>query len=431
MNTNESRGYVLNGSTVLPLGSTAMPSRAPHDPKKVRRRIRRGFLGLFILPIVIGALIVLATILFSPATRDLEILPAAAVVSIDESDVAVVVYADTSRPGFFEPMFQTRAAAIRLSDGTQLWDQRLDEELGTEAAVLAGNSSWVYLGTDAGLVILDARSGAVHARGDGISGIGGGAVLAASAYGFDPEANAVVALTGTGAVVQVPVGRTDAVAADAAVARRWQGVLSASPFLDVGAITRSVEAAATADGTSFEIVSVAESVDRDALVITSPDGRTIRRTELVGAEILPDVGLDPRLGMLLGTGQFVPGDSDAIDADDIEALLGRALGAAAQHGVVVAPAGAAQGFVLVQHRESVNAERMLISTIDIASGQIVATVEMQNDAERAIAGPSGTTTVIAAAPGSWGANVLLVLDGDGSLRELEVGAVPWWLVTFS
>jgi hypothetical protein len=96
----------------------------------------------------------------------------------------------------------------------------------------------------------------------------------------------------------------------------------------------------------------------------------------------------------------------------------------------VAPAGAGQGVVLVQHRESVNADRVLLSSVDIATGKLIDTVEMQADAVRALTGPSGTTAVIAAAPESWSADRLLVLEDDGSFREVEVGAVPWWMVSF-
>jgi hypothetical protein len=82
--------------------------------------------------------------------------------------------------------------------------------------------------------------------------------------------------------------------------------------------------------------------------------------------------------------------------------------------------------VLVQHRESVNAERTLLSSADIATGQLVDTVEIQGDAMRAITGPAGTTAVIAADPESWYPNELLVLEPHGGLRPVEVGATGWW-----
>ncbi|WP_341941352.1 PA2928 family protein [Microbacterium sp. LWH10-1.2] len=430
MNTNESRGYVLNGSTVVPLGSSAVPPPRSHDPKRVRRRLRLRFLGFLLAPVLIGGLIFIATALFSPSSRDVEILPGAAAISIDEQDVALVVYADDSRPGIGEPMFQTRAAAIRLSDGATLWDQRLNEELGSEAAALAGDSSLVYVATDEGLVILDATTGAIRAEGHGIDGIGADAVFSASAYGYDVETNAVVALTGTGAVVQIPVGALAASPAEASVARRWQGTLSASAFLDTAALTRLVDTATATDGTTVGIETVAEAVSRDALVITSPDGALIRRTELVDAEIIPLTGAQTRLGVMLPTGQFLEGDFSDIDQDDIEALLEAASAQASAGGALSSPAGFASGYVLVQHRESVNAERMLLSSVSVATGELVDTVEMGADAMRAIAGPSGTTAVIAADPDAWQPDTLRVLDADGSLRRIEVGSVPWWVISF-
>lgn len=429
MNINETRGYVLNGTTVLPLQSTSAPTRGPRDPRKVRRRIRMRFLGFFLAPVIIGGGIFLVAWIFTPPTRDVEILPGSAIISIDEQDVAVVVYADTSRPGMFEPIFQTRATAIRLFDGKTLWDQRLNEELANGAVALAGDSSRVYVGTDEGLVILDAATGVTEAHGTGIAGLGADAVLSASAYGYDAEANAVVALAAPGGFVQIPVGALEAQPADAAVASRWQGTLSAAAFLDSAALTRLVDTAIAPDGTTVAIAPVSEAVGRDALVITSPDGKTVSRTELVDAEILPVTGVEPRLGVMLDTGQFLEGDFTGVDADDIEALLEAASRMAGE--TIPAPAASGTGFALVQHRESVNADGTLLSSVEIATGRLVDTVEMQTDAVRAVTGPSGTTVVIAAAPGSWFPNILLVLDEDGTLRQVAVGTVPWWVAPLS
>lgn len=427
MNTNDSRGYVLNGNTVLPLQPTS-PTHGLRDPRKPRRVFRVGFLGLLLLPVLVGGGIYAAVSIFAPSTRWIEIMPGSSVISIDEEDVAIVVYSDSSRPGMFEPMFQNRAAAIRLSDGKTLWDERLNDELSSEAVTLAGDSTRVYVGTDEGLVILDASTGAILAEGSGVAGLGTDAVLSASAYGFDPEANAVVALSATGGFVQIPVGGDQAQPADTAVTSRWQGTLSASPFLDTSALTRLADAAATPDGTTFAIESVDEAVARDALVITSPDGRTVSRTELVDAELLPVTGVEPQLGVTLETGQFLKGDFSDIDPDDIEALLDAASRMTGD--AVAVPAGFQTGFVLVQHRESVNAERTLLSSVAVSTGQLVDTVEIDGDALRAITGSSGTSAVIAAVPDDPYPNSLYVLEGDGTLRYVGVGGLPWWQGSF-
>ncbi|MDQ0728403.1 PA2928 family protein [Microbacterium sp. W4I20] len=424
MNTNESRGYVLNGTTVLPLQATSLPTSGPRDPRTLRRRLRLRFLGFLLAPAVIGATIYLLSAVLAPSSRDIEIQPGSAVVSIDEQEIAIMIYSDSSRPGPFEPMFQNRAAAIRLSDGKTLWDERLNDQLSSAAVALAADSARVYVGTDEGLVILNARTGAIEAAGAEIPGLGADAVLSASAYGYDREMNVVVALEASGSLVQIPVGSAEAQPADTTVTARWRGTLSASPLLDTSALTRLADAAATPDGTTFEIEQVDEAVGRDALVITSADGLLTRRTEFVDAEIIPVSGLAPQPGILLDTGQFVEGDFRDIDSDDIEALLEAASQLTGE--TVPEPAAFETGYVLVQHRESVNAERTLLSSVDIATGQLVDTVEIQGDAMRAITGPAGTTAVIAADPESWYPNELLVLEPDGGLRPVEVGATGWW-----
>ncbi|MDQ0649420.1 hypothetical protein QFZ53_003616 [Microbacterium natoriense] len=164
-------------------------------------------------------------------------------------------------------------------------------------------------------------------------------------------------------------------------------------------------------------------------MITSADGRTVRRTELVDAEILPVSEAAP-LGVMLETGQFIEGDFSDVDHDDIEALLEEARAQASSGEATASPAGFGSGYVLVQHRESVNADRRLVSSVSVATGEIVDTVEMGADALRAVTGPSGTTAVIVAEPDSWQPDSLRVLGSDGSLRHVEVGAVPWWAVPF-
>lgn len=430
MDTNRTTGYTLNGSTVLPLGSTLPPPRRKADPQQVRVRIRRRFLLALLAPFLVGGLIVVAVLFALPSTRDVDIVPGAAVIGIDGEDVAVVVYDDSSRPGLFEATFQMRVAAFRLSDGEQLWDQRLNEDLAGDAIVLAGDDTSVYVASEHGLVILDAATGAVRVQGADVPGIGADAVLSASAYGYDTEANVVVALTGSGALVQIPVGDVTAVPAEAAVASRWRSSLDAGPFLDETELTRQVDAAVTPGGTTFEIVPVAEAVQRDALVITSTDPAQVIRTEFVDATLLPSVGREPQAGVLLPTGQYLPGDFAGIDEDDLEALLARSLEMASPADNIVPPAGAEQGMVLVQHKESVNADRMLLSSVDIATGRILGTAEMQTDALRALTGPAGTTVVITAAPGAWSANRLLVVEEDGSFRPIDVGTLPWWVPRF-
>lgn len=161
-------------------------------------------------------------------------------------------------------------------------------------------------------------------------------------------------------------------------------------------------------------------------MITSADGRSVIRTELVDIAILPFTSIEPRPGVMLDTEQFLEGEFGDIDEEDIQALIEEAMSLSPDGKMPPAPAGLGQGFLLVQHKETVNAERMLLSSVDAATGRIVATIEMQTDALRALTGPGGTTAVIAAAPDAWQPNGLLVLQPDGTFHSVAVGVLPWW-----
>lgn len=414
-------GYILNGSSVQTPGW--LP---PEKPRKEPAKARGVIIAAVVLIAVIGAAIALSASVLAPSARDIEIASTSGIVDIDGEDVAVLVYQDSSRPGLFVSGFQTRISAIRTSDGEQLWDQQLNDDLMGDAVVLAGDADLVYIGSDDGLVILDAATGAVRSQGLEIAGLGADAVLAASAYGYDAEANAVVALAGTGQVMQLPVGQEQATSADAALAGRWKDVLNAGPFYDDTVLVDQVELAVSGEGTTYEVESVSEAVERDALIATSADGRAVFRTELVDMSILPATDIGPRRGVMLETGQFLDGDFGDIDEDDIQALIEKVMGTGPDGNMPPAPAGLGQGFLLVQHKESVNAELMALSSIDAETGRIVDTVEMKVDALRALTGPGGTTAVIAAAPDAWRPNTMVVLQPDGTLRTVEVGTLPWW-----
>lgn len=379
-----SSGYVLNGTPVP-------PHREPPRANEVRHRIRGRFMFL-ILPFILAGGVALAAFLLVSPTRDVQVAATSGVVTIDGEDIAILIYHDHGRPGLFEPTFQMRVAAIRTSDGTQLWDQRVNEELMDDAVVLAGDAERVYIGSDQGLMILDATTGAVRVQGADVPGLGSDSVLAASAYGYDAESDSVVALAGTGGIMQLRVGQERAVPADGAVASRWKNLLDAGSNYDDTELVQRVDAAVSADGTTYVVEPVSEAVERDALVITSADGRSVIRTELVDIAILPVTSIEPQSGVMMPP----------------------------------APAGLGQGFLLVQHKETVNSERMLLSSIDAATGRIVATVEMQTDALRVLTGQGGTTAVIAAVPDAWQPNGLLVLQPDGTFHSVAAGVLPWW-----
>ncbi|MGV2982712.1 PA2928 family protein [Microbacterium sp. AGC85] len=354
-------------------------------PDRSSKKHRWIFALIILSPFIVVGAILIAVLVSTPSSRDVEVTATSAVIAMGEEEVAVVTYLDTSRPGFFEPAFQMRAAAIRLSDGEQLWDTHLNDDLAGDAVVLAGDADWVYVGTDHGLVILDSSSGEVHAEGADVDGLGSGAVFEASAYGYDEGADVVTVLSGTGEILQIPVGRTQAEQADLMTVRAWRDVLSTSSHFDDSALTQTVDVAEGSDGTVYAIESISEAVQRSILEITPPGGPPSRSTEFVDAAILP-------------------GDLSEVPV----------------------PAGIEQGFLLVQHRESINAEQILLSAVDAVTGEIVSSSEMPYEAVRAITG-GGSTAVISTPPGAWYANQLLILGEDGAFTAVPIGEMPWWM----
>lgn len=387
---DHSNGYVLNASSVQPLaaGTGSTKHREPNrDPKKVRRRNRFRFLGLLLLPACIAVAIFCIVQFAFSSGRTVEAEPTSAVVTMDGEPIALVAFDDHLRPGIGEPMFQMRLAAYRLSDGAQLWDQRINEELSGAVVVLAASDDFIYVAETGGLVILDA-DGNIVARGDGIDGIGVEAVLAVNAYAYDPDSDAIVLLSTSGDILQIPVGSVTAQPATPAQIRTGRGLNSETRFDDTVLGLGGVEQAIGADGTIFSVRSVDAAVARDELEIASAVGAV--RTELTDIELLPSL----------------PADQEMPRA-----------------------AGGEQGFVLVQHRESVNSDTQLVSSVDLVTGLIVDTVTVGSDVDGALAAADGSTAFFADEEGEY-PNRLMVLADDGTIDEVRIGQLPWWMALF-
>ena len=386
----DSNRYLLNASSVQPLASGQGATKrqaAPQTPKKARRRIRFRILGLLLLPELI-AVAIFCGAQFTSSFRSVEAEPTSAVVTMSGERIALVAFDDHTRPGIGEPMFQMRLAAYRLSDGAQLWDQRINEELSGAVVVLAASDDLIYVAETGGLVILDA-DGDIIARGDGIDGIGADAVLAVNAYAYDAGSDAIVLLSTRGDILQIPVGSTSAQPATPAQIRAGQGLSAETRFDDTVLRAGGVEQAIGPDGTTFSVRSVDAAVGRDALEIGAESGTA--RAELVDAELLP----------------VLPADQET-----------------------PAAAGAGQGFVLVQHRESVNSDALMVSSIDVATGSIVDSAAVGGDLDGALPAPDGTTVYFAGEEGDWYPNRLMVLADDGSIDEIRIGQLPWWMALF-
>lgn len=124
--------------------------------------------------------------------------------------------------------YSVQAQAFDLDTGEPLWDTMLSNDhpsIGAEALAVGGDHA--YVRTDQGLVILDAESGRIVARGDEITGLGENAVASRNAYVWDDRAEQIVLLDDEGGLHAIPLGSDTARPAAPDVAERWRAELNA------------------------------------------------------------------------------------------------------------------------------------------------------------------------------------------------------------
>lgn len=174
-----------------------------------------------------------------------------------------------SAPFGTDDMWQERLAAVSLNTGELLWDVQLHGDSGWERAVLAVTDRLAYIATDYGLSIVAAEDGRIVAQNDQIPGLGNDYVQAYTAYHVDPGLDAVVALTQSGNIVQIPIGTTEATPTPRDVADKWRGTLIA-------------DSAPMRDAT-FEMIDVDPAATPKRMAL--PDGGAVRLSQKTGVLI--------------------------------------------------------------------------------------------------------------------------------------------------
>ncbi|MGE2719356.1 PA2928 family protein [Mycolicibacterium celeriflavum] len=310
--------------------------------------------------------------------------------------------------------WQERLAAVSLRTGDLLWDVQLHGKSGWDRAVLVVADGLAYVATDYGLSIVAVEDGRIVAQNDHIRGLDNDYAQAYTAYHVDPRRRAVIALTQTGDIVEIPLGTTEAAPAPAAVADAWRATLIAdsAPMRDATFNLIDVDPAATPkrmalpDGGAIRL-----SRETGVLIRERPDGHSDVLThihDMTGPELIYEIVRTPAA---LATAE----------------QLAEGTGMFTKHHSAAAPLGTVSGVVLVRGDDPNAAGRESLRLIDVGSGETVAVVADLNDIKRATATPDGHILVIATpAFDAASDNRLIVLRPDGRVVSTDIGLTDFW-----
>lgn len=310
--------------------------------------------------------------------------------------------------------WQERLAAVSLQTGELLWDIQLHGKSGWDRAVLAVADGLAYIATADGLSIVAVEGGRIVAQNDRIPGLGNDYARAYAAYHVDPQTRAVVALTQTGDIVQIPLGTAEAEPAPDEVAAAWRGTLIA-------------DSAPMRDAT-FEMIDVDPATTPKRMAL--PDGGALRLSRQTGVLIRewPDGRSDliTRIGDL-GDPELVYEIVRTPAALATAEQLAEGTGMFTKHHSAARPLGTVSGVVLVRGDDPNDAGRESLRLIDVGSGETVAVVADLDDIKRATATPDGDILIIATpAFDASSDNRLIVLRPDGRSVSTDLGLTDFW-----
>ncbi|MDA1362850.1 hypothetical protein O1R50_24750 [Glycomyces luteolus] len=395
------------------------PYGTPTHPltPKTKRPYRFGFLWLVLVPSLgIGGAAIGGEYLSAPEP-DIALQSGIGFARHDGTDLALVPY-DRNGSGDLitslqHEMFEVRMAAVDLATGDTEWDVLLSDELSWRTAVVAAGEQYAYLASDDGLMILDLADGDVVTEAGDVPGLEGSQSVSGAAYGFDPAIGAVVALDVNGGVHSIPLDSLEAAPADADTTATWSGVLFAEGSVpDIGGMTGTE--ALLADGeSSVRLEPTADGALGAGLVLEGPEGeRALGTRVFYGA------------GIVLDQSSLVSTFSVEIDVDELIEEFMEDAAAAGQDlwtGLGSTAAGAGSGHALVEHQPDPAVEAYALHVVDLATGQVTASLETGSRLGRALTGPAGHTVVIAAPEGSFWLGDLVVVAPEGSIERVEIG----------
>ncbi|MFD0559126.1 hypothetical protein FB566_5088 [Stackebrandtia endophytica] len=395
---------------------------SPYDREQVtnvtpaRQRGRFGWVR-GVLPLIGFALLFFGGSYLVSPEPDIELEPGFVVGQIDGRDVVFVPYERSGSRGMFQlmtqDMFQSRIAAIDMVTGDTLWDTKIVGEMLSEGRVIAAGRQYVYIATQEGLTILESADGAVAAVPDAITGLTDGYVAEAGAYGFDADAEAVVAIDRDGVFHVIELDGLTATPADAAITDRWTGVLSGSG----GHWTVSGKSDTYGFNGPEELVRLNPARPGalgSVLTRTSISGETTQ----IGEAVFYD-------------GKLVIDQTDlAVDGQLVrEALSGGWERHEDYHSEIQNAgkvAGAAADVVLIEHVRGVGDDVQLLSTVSLETGEVIDTIETGSSSGRSICLESGEVILPVSLPDNWSPHALALIDQQGAITVADVGSVGFF-----
>jgi hypothetical protein len=394
------------------------PYGTPTHPLTPKRRPRGfGLVWLVVVPsLVVGGFAVGGEYLTAPEP-DVAIQSGVGFAHYDGADLALVPY-DRNGSGdlitsFQHEMFEVRLAAVDLATGDTEWDVLLSEELAWRAAVVAAGEHYAYLASDDGLMIIDLADGDTVTEAGAIPGLEGSQSVSGAAYAFDPELGAVVALDINGGVHAIALDSLEAAPADADTTATWAGLLFAEGSVpDIGGMT-STEALLADGESSVRLEPTADGALGSGLLLHGPEGE-----RALGSRVFYGAGIVLDQTMLTST-FTVEIDVDALIEEFMEDAA--AAGQDLWTGLGTTAAGAGTGHALIEHQPDPAVEAYALHVVDLATGQVTASLETGSRLGRALTGPAGHTVVIAAPEGSYWLGDLVIVAPEGSIERVEIG----------
>ncbi|CAM3503874.1 PA2928 family protein [Occultella aeris] len=374
----------------------------PVVPRR-RRRFRFGWLGALLPILFVGFMVLGVPRIAMSSTSSSELLPVGAFTQVDGRDVVLMPYG-ADGVWIWDDVFQIRLAAVDVVAGEPIWDVQLNEDLIGAAGVIAAGSQYLYVVTDYGLEIRSVADGHRVAGPDDIEGLGADYLAAYGAYAYDPNLNAVVMITSLGEFRTLPVDGVTATPSDAPTVNAWQSSLfadSSGAWMYLDSDWDETTDSVVIGDNRFDYGPLSPGVPGGIVRLTGPDGTVELPGPIYNGEFLLEVTKTP-------AGLLSPEQREQMSTSGDQSYLGHS------------PAGAAGGFVLLQSTVTANGDEYRLDVLDAATGEVVGSMPMGEEATRVMTAPGGTIVVVASSDDIYADSFVLIAP-DGTVSLVEVG----------